>query len=377
MKWLIATAVLATAGVADAETERTPVLRWILDDRLQPGVSTTPGDVLVGDRIVVAVDTTQRFAGAGEAGLLQPFFGVTTAGEIPLPAAMRDFYFASTGSAFFLDEGACGAGATPPASEKAIACTVDHERAADLARWPRPAPVSEEAGVLPVWRCSADSLVRPGARRPVRLLQRVGASTTCEKSWTLVADPNAVLEVVTVTLVQGTVRTELAATQGDGGWTVEAELKEAGMVSVSVTVKRPGGAIDTRRLGEFAVDEASDHSLVRVQPALLANQRLRAVNVGVAVTPVSDSFFRAGPWRGGFWLNGISPSAIVRFSGDGAALLQLGLGVSIFLNRSFVLNGGVLFGTEDPSRPWRLEPNVFVGVAVDPILLTEIRGAGK
>jgi hypothetical protein len=377
MRWLVTIAVLTTAGAAHGDVERTPVLRWTLDDRLQVGVGTTPGDVLVGDRIVVAVDTTQRFAGAREAALLQPFFGVTTTGEIRLPAAMRDFYFASTGNAFLLDDGACGDGATPPASDKAIACVIDHERKADLVRWPRPAPVSTEAGVLPVWRCSADTLVRPGVRRPVRLLQRVGDSTTCEKAWTLVADPDADLEAVTVTLVQGTVRTELAATLGDGGWTVEAVLKEAGMVSLSVTVKRPGGVIETRRLEEFAVDEASDHSLVRVQPALLANQRLRAVNVGVAVTPVSDSFFRSGPWRGGVWLNGISPSAIVRFSGDGAALLQLGLGVSIFLNRSFVLNGGVLFGTEDPSRPWRLEPNVFVGVAVDPILLTEIRGAGK
>ena len=73
----LALALVLPTRAADADTKRTPELRWTLDAQLNVSSSAAPGVVVQGDKVVVSVDTTQRFGGTGtaiESG--SPFFAV-------------------------------------------------------------------------------------------------------------------------------------------------------------------------------------------------------------------------------------------------------------------------------------------------------------
>lgn len=385
--------------------KRTSLLHWTYDDRLNVGSATVPGVVVQGDKLNVQVDTSQRFAGSRIVNNGDPFFGETSDGMIDFPVGMKEFYFAATGNGFVLDDGACEKGKpTTAKSAAATVCTPEPEKRNDTANWPRTPPVGINPP-LTVWRCSAEKSFLPAAaaNRPVRLIKPVvsppppppsppagsGAPPAaipsppprreyeCAGSWTLHADDENAIDSVSVTLSIGTTRTSLAAMLTDGVWVVDAELKEPGTASASLTIKYHNGFMNTTKLATFEVEAKDEHSRVRVQPELMSSRNMRSVNLGVAITPVSDRFFKSGPWEDGWFLNGVSPSAVIRFSGDNTTVLQFGFAVSVFLNRSMLFNTGVLFGSSDPSQYWSATPNFFVGFAIDPALLTEARGTGR
>lgn len=120
------------------------------------------------------------------------------------------------------------------------------------------------------------------------------------------------------------------------------------------------------------------HSLVRMQVEIMASDRLRSLGLTIAVTPVSRTFFRADrdPWTS--WdcvlLCGISPMVAVRLSGDSnSSALSLGAGVAIFINKAFQVNGGFLLGTQDLKTGWRADCSWFVGIGLDPFLISEMQ----
>src|SRR5205814_8153376 len=100
------------------------------------------------------------------------------------------------------------------------------------------------------------------------------------------------------------------------------------------------GLLNAKNLAEFEVKATDEHSLVRIQPEIVSSQSMRSVNLGVAITPVRRAFVVEGPWGSSTWLNGVNASAVIRCSGDNTTVLQFGLALSFFLNRSMLINGG-------------------------------------
>jgi hypothetical protein len=379
------------AGVVVSATKetRTPVLRWTFDDRLNIGAGSRPGVVLTGDKLIVEIDTTQRFASSRSADFdahthAVPYFP-ESAGVLDVPVGMRDFYFASPGNGYVLDDGTCTLDAADPTPKTpaAVACSVEIEKKEDAENWPRdPFAIGTPPIPVPVWRCSFPKglVLAAGAQRQMRLLRPSGGGYDCAGTWTLKAHDAGAVVAVNVHLKTGTKRSVVGATQVDGVWTVEASLDDAGPAHASVEVRYQDGLLDATSLGSFEVKKQDEHSLVRIQPQLMSSYSLRSVNVGVAITPVSRRFFEVGPWTGPWkkWIfSGISPSAVIRFSGDDTTVLQFGFAASLFVNRSMLFNAGILFGTNDVSQYWSVEPNLFIGFAIDPALLLEARGTER
>ena len=96
----------------------------------------------------------------------------------------------------------------------------------------------------------------------------------------------------------------------------------------------------------------------------------------VAVTPVRAAFFTTGPGLACIWLCALTPSVVLRLSGDDSnrVLLRFGGGFALNLVRPLQFNGGLLFGTDDVGTAWRWSRSWYVGIAVDPVLLVEAIG---
>lgn len=371
------------AAPPSAKVKRTPSLAWTFDDRLYQGAGTAPGEVLVGDHLVVQIDATQRFGDSMTApdpanGFPTPYYPATGL-VLDVPVGLRDFYFAARGNGYWLDDGTCTPGTPDPTARTAAAvtCSEDHERSKDIVDWPR-VPASLP---LNVWRCTMQRglLLEAKAQRKVRLLEGGGAGPPdCVGNWTLKAHDDRAVATATVHVKTGAKRLDLAAQLVDGVWTVDTSLDVAGEASATVELVYKDGLTNQTALPPFEVKKLDDHSLVRIQPELMSSQDMRSVNLGVAITPVTRTFFDAGPWHGGkTWLNGVNPSAVIRFSGDDTTVLQFGGAVSLFANKSMLFNAGILFGTPDTATFWDWQPNLFVGFAIDPALLLEARTAGK
>ena len=178
---------------------------------------------------------------------------------------------------------------------------------------------------------------------------------------------------MTLDLTIGTTTTHLTAASANGIWTVNSLLNDVGVVTAGVTITYDNQTTNTVPLPLFKVETLDDHSLVRIQPELMTNHSFRSVTAGVAITPVSKQFFTSGP---GF-LTTWRPSAVIRFSGDNTTVIQFGFGLSVFLNRSMLLNGGLLFGSTDQTQYWNWKSNLFFGFAIDPALLTEAKNGAK
>ncbi len=360
------------------------------------------GDVIVVSNVGVAgyngtytvetvPGTTSFTVTLSATGLAASGGGTVDAPEVvDMPIGLKDFTFASTGNGFVLDDGQCLEGTKVSRTAGAVDCAVQPEKRKDP-NWPRPEGGNPPTQP-PVWTCSSSkAFVGAGASRAVHLMKPVappaapaGAKAKiqyqCVSSWVLRADDDFAVDSVTVTLGVGTGKTVLAGTLTDGVWAAETALKDAGHAYVTVAIKYHNGFTNATKLAAFDIQTVDDHSLIRIQPELMASKNLRSVNVGVAITPVGKEFFKSGPWHNCSShlciMNGLNPSAIARFTGDNT-LLQFGVGLSLFFNQSMLVNAGLLFGSENSSQYWSAPPNFFVGFAIDPALLTEARAAGK
>lgn len=376
--------IIAATAAPAAAAERTPLLSWTFDDRLFSGDSPSIGVVVTGDKLSIHVDTLQRFGDSRVepyTGEPIPYFRETANDVLHVPVGLRDFYFVANGNGFFLDDGgACPAvGTKVPKTATAVTCSRDPERSDDVVRWPRvPDPVTHK--VAEVIRCTTERglLLAPGSQRDVRLISVDGAGTfDCLHHWTLKAADDDAVRGVTLHVKSGAKRVDIAGTLDSGMWTAETTLDEAGTANASIELRYASGLTATKSLPSFLVKKKDDHFLVRIQPQLMASHNLRGINLGVAITPVAQRFFESGPWSGCPWLNGINPSAVVRFSGDNTTVLQFGFAVSIFANDSILFNTGLLFGSTESTSYWAWERNLFVGFAIDPALLLEARNTGK
>jgi len=143
---------------------------------------------------------------------------------------------------------------------------------------------------------------------------------------------------------------------------------------VSVSMGRTGAGVRNYPIPKFVVTAKDEHSLVRVQAELLATNRARQVAFGVAISPVRRAFFKDGPWRNGcLALCAITPQALIRLSGDQTTLLQVGLGLGVYMTQPIQFNAGLLFGTKDTTAKWSAEKNFYFGFAIDPFLLAETK----
>ena len=175
--------------------------------------------------------------------------------------------------------------------------------------------------------------------------------------------------LIPATPTMGTYRLALPLRQGVNAVTIAVHRLDPATGSETVQYKS---------LTPFDVAEADAHSLVRIQAELLASNRLRALALAAAVTPVRREFFNSGPWSPGcVLLCTITPTMLLGLSSDAGTVLQLGGGVALFLNRAFQINAGVLLGTKDFATGWSLDRAWYVGFGIDPVLLSEASSASK
>ncbi|HEX8819147.1 MAG TPA: hypothetical protein VF794_04420 [Archangium sp.] len=387
-----ATGAGAVGGAATPEAPkplpRTPVLTWLLDSSLQPTAIPEPGEVVVGDELVVVVDTTQRFGGKATA-VDTPFLrtGTAAAGNpIPvfLPPGLRHFYVATRGQDYVLQPAACTPGGPLVARIAGALDCVTSERLSKHPGWERPStgmpPVPLDVSV-----CSekpTDIVPPAGKTQAWSLVQKdptIAAGNpnhACLTSWMFQPDTDLTVKSVLVSITTDGVTEQVEASANEGVWRLRRPLK-AGRVFAEVRITYENGLINNRELGYFSVASQQEYSLVRIQPEIMTSRKFRAVNLAVAVTPVHPEFFKSGPWKNSWFMNGFSPSMVVRFAGDNTTLVQFGVAASFFLNRAMLINTGVLFGSTDTTRYWKPAENFFIGFAIDPILLMELRNTNS
>src|SRR6185295_3905843 len=122
----------------------------------------------------------------------------------------------------------------------------------------------------------------------------------------------------------------------------------------------------------LAVNTRDTHSLVRIQSEILATNRLRAVGFAVAISPVRREFFTVGPGGDCVILCMVTGVALLRLSGEDKTSVQLGVGFAFHPGvKPLQINAGLLFGTADGSSAWRWDRTWFLGIAIDPILLSD------
>jgi hypothetical protein len=196
----------------------------------------------------------------------------------------------------------------------------------------------------------------------------------CIDEWQLAKGPS--VSAVSAEIIHGANAPETVIFAKDrGAWATTVAIKR-NTRQIRVAVTYDNGAVQQRTL--VVKPRARDtHSLVRIQAEILATNRFRSVSFAVAVSPVRRAFFTAGPSPSCIALCAITPTALLRLSGDDKTVVQFGGGLALNLARAFQVNGGVLFGTADTATAWRLERNWFVGIAIDPVLLSEVISAGK
>jgi hypothetical protein len=203
----------------------------------------------------------------------------------------------------------------------------------------------------PTW-----SLVKTGVR----------GDLVCLRSWRLKAGPVVTAVTAEITVGQNAPQSVTFAKE-DKRWSTTVALKRDTSIRVKVQSDN-----ETRYAAvPLKVSARDTHSLVRLQGEILATNRLRAVSFAVAVTPVARSFFTQGPGFECIVLCAVTPTALLRLSGDDKTLVQFGAGLGLNLSQAFQMNGGVLFGTADVNTAWRLERSWYLGLAVDPLILSE------
>lgn len=187
------------------------------------------------------------------------------------------------------------------------------------------------------------------------------------------------------TLQAGRKVAKLEAYHVDGGNAAEAIpfLKQTAVWNATMVVKRGARIIDliasyesadatVSRTLEFTTTPRDTHSRVRLEAEVLATNRVRTISMAFSVTPVSRRFFTDGPSLSCVLLCAITPHALFRLSGDNKTIVQLGFGLGLNLSQAFQFNGGFLFGTADANTTWRDERNWYIGVAVDPLIISEM-----
>ena len=193
----------------------------------------------------------------------------------------------------------------------------------------------------------------------------------CLKEWHL--EKARSVAQVTGEIVHGANTPESVVFAKDRGvWATTFAIKR-NTREIRLAVKYEDGTVGRRTL-MLKTRARDSHSLVRVQGEILATNRLRVVSFAVAVSPVSRQFFTDpdGPSWHCLAFCRFTPMALLRLSGDDKTVVQFGGGVALNLVRAFQVNAGLLFGSSDASSAWRIERNWFVGIAIDPLILSEV-----
>lgn len=203
------------------------------------------------------------------------------------------------------------------------------------------------------------------------LVQRRKGDTTqqdeCLAKWTFGLDKR--VTSVTAEVFNGGAPPDKLTLAMDGGRFATSIPIKANTRAIALTVTFEGGGTTSRTIPVKARPRDT-HTRLRLQAELLATNRLRAISFAVAVTPVRRAFLTDGP-GGCFFGCAVTASAVLRIAGDDKTVVQFGGAVGINLLRAFQINGGLLFGTNDTNSAWRIERNWFVGIAIDPIILSE------
>jgi hypothetical protein len=199
------------------------------------------------------------------------------------------------------------------------------------------------------------------------LIQKTSKGFTCLRSWRM-ATGVAVSGATADVTVGANAPQSAAFSSQNGQWTSTFVVKRD--TTIKITVTYAGGSQLSRTI-PLKVSARDTHSLVRLQGELLATNRLRTVSFAVALTPVRRAFFTEGPGIDCILLCAVTPTVLLRLSGDTQALVQLGAGLGLNLSQAFQMNAGVLFGTTDINTGWRFDTNWFVGISVDPLILSE------
>jgi hypothetical protein len=408
-------ALCAAVSTVRADDDRPRMWDYTLDTELRPHPKDPRPDVYTeGDTLVVHVDGTRVFPEASADGQL----GFATAA----PPEVLGVYLVSvqsgTSHPISLFPGACEV--DPEPAVKAAADQVaaakkksddDVAAKADAATQKTDADAVaaaekslSDAKALAQQRIDAAALpclgdddwsVQPGyrgyvcgAKRTVQDIFGIAATWHLKnkdapnapcKPFTLELAP--AINTIEVQVVEGTAAPQPVTVSHDASqWTATIPITATTRL-VKITRKdAKGNALS----GQITLQPAprDTHSLVRVQAEVLATNRLRAVSFAVAVTPVSREYFRHGPGLRWNCTIGclVSPIAILQVAGDDHTVVSFGGGLGINVVPAFQINGGLLFGTSDVSSSWRIERSWFVGVAIDPIVLSDVisqSGKGK
>lgn len=363
----IALAVLAAPAVAAADEEpREESL--LFDAELNPNPDNPAlkdGDLSSGSTLVVRIDPTRLF---GSANVTTPGLAMPT----NVSPELKVFYVAAGGTRLAVQKGQCtvpvppAAAVAPPKNPPSLECSeITDKKGWQIGNGMQLYQCPSAGGTLGelIDKEGGDwSLVQSQNPRVAALDCRASFQVTKDK-------PISSAEVSLA--VGGEEPKTFGMSQENGFWTAKVPLT-AGVARLRLRVKREGGqtAPKEKSLAPFKVAAADTHSLVRVQAELLATNRFRSVSYAVAITPVKRAFFTEGPWHCGL-LCTISPTILFRLSGEDTTNFQLGAGAAVFVTRTFHLNGGFLFGTKDLTTTWRPERSWFVGVGIDPFILTE------
>lgn len=404
---IAAVMLFVSAGTAQAETDEPTTYDLFFDGNHQPHPANPKTDGFIeGDSLVLRVDPTRLFPDpntkTGDAG-----FAVKET-----PPEVKGLYVAgpstSSSDPLSIQAGLCQADEkTEEAAKKAVG---DAEKA--LKQVPKDADaqarkaaqdaVDEAHAALddlgsvvpksPTYRCvqSIDWNPVTGAKGYVcgtdPMTKLIDASATwsfvkltddktkaeCITDWTL-AKASPVTSVVAEVVNGGDEPERIVLATENAKWFTTITLK-ANTRAVRLTIIK-ADKTETKRTIPIKVRTRDTHSRLRIQAALLATNRLRAVSFAVALTPVRREFFTEG--TGGCVFGcALTMSALLRISGDDKTVVQFGGGVGINFVRAFQVNAGLLFGTSDTNSAWRLERNWFVGIAIDPIMLSEALAAG-
>jgi hypothetical protein len=293
------------------------------------------------------------------------------------PSELLGFYVAATAGArtpYYVQSGTCTVGSPAAPTTPALACQPDANKP-----W-----VTSTPGMT-VLLCSAkpamtiENMVKASGAQWSLVYDMAppgGGATVrhCVANYTVT--PTNDVDHVAVTMATGGALPEtLPAVMTNGVWTITTTLKPGQTNVVMQLARKSDVAIPIQlSLPKFVVKSQDEHSLVRVQAEILTTNRARAVSFAVAISPVTRGFFESGPWRD--WcvvFCGITPQALVRLSGDQGSVVQIGLGLGIYITPPFQFNAGFLFGTNDLSTTWLPDRSWYVGFAIDPFLLTETK----
>lgn len=420
-------ALVSLSGAAPARAEdESPVIHdlWF-DAELRPSPQNAAAELLTeGDSLVIHLDSTRLFPDAKT-----PLFGLGFSVD-RVPASVRGFYVAAGGSGsknpLSMQQGSCGItahetqmtakvastktaldearkdveakkGASP--AEKDAAQALAEEKLAEWdtakaeAKKPFLVAATDSGPCEPAldWRLADEGLVPYLCHGDKSLAELMEASAEwslvqgvdgsdqvqCLQEWTLTKQVK--ITSATVEVVHGGNAAEAVQTSSEKGLASATVAIKSNTRRVIVTHLLDTG-IKARLALDFKVQPRDTRSRLRVQAELLATNRLRTVSFAVALTPVRRKFLTSGPEACSFGETlgcRITMSALLRIAGDDKTVVQFGGALGYNFVRSFQVNAGLLFGTTDNNIAWRLERNWFVGIAVDPLILSDAIATGS